>query len=161
LEVDLDMQEVDIYDASIREHVAKSLAEQGVDAYSEITNQNANTDLWQVVADSSVAVKDEDSEGYRWTCVELVSPKYDFKPENLLEVKKVCNAMAGKYKYRVNTTTGVHVHVGDGDRGFPLLIMKRLVYVTISDLSCPRSSLLLLALVMLFYVLRLSCKYNN
>lgn len=127
------------YSMSMREHIAKTLSAQGEGAFTEVTGiKPQNPDLWEVTGDDSVQVADADKDGYRWLSVEVVSPKLEFTPANLARVKKVCDTLAKTYKYRVNYTTGIHVHVGDDDRGFPLQVMKRLMYVPfpVSILYC-------------------------
>ncbi|KUJ09144.1 uncharacterized protein LY89DRAFT_724653 [Mollisia scopiformis] len=51
---------------------------------------------------------------YHWMGAELVSPAYEFTPENLSSVGKACKIITTKYLAEANDSTGLHVHVSFG-----------------------------------------------
>jgi hypothetical protein len=69
--------------------------------------------IWNLTDDGSIVPPSGD--GYGWVGVEIVSPAYEFTPENLQAVEKLCEVTTSNYLTQTSAdSTGLHVHVSFG-----------------------------------------------
>ncbi|KAE8447240.1 hypothetical protein EG329_010934 [Mollisiaceae sp. DMI_Dod_QoI] len=67
---------------------------------------------WELDTDGTI--EEPPDARYHWLPLELISPAYEFTPENLAAVQKACDILTTKFVTNTNNSTGLHVHVSFG-----------------------------------------------
>lgn len=111
---------------TIRNSIIKTLTAAGLpidqDPYAKTKISN-----WGIERDESIRPP-RDDQPYEWCGIELVSPAYEFNPENLLAVQKMCSVLTTNYLTDTNENTGLHVHVSFGlDKTWEFRSLKTLL----------------------------------
>ncbi|KAE8453276.1 hypothetical protein EG329_011343 [Mollisiaceae sp. DMI_Dod_QoI] len=78
---------------ALRRHIVETLQAAGLPAAFNAEVGKSNIRRWEVSGDQSVKIEDdEDTGGWDWIDVEVVSPAFKFTPANLSTVQKVCTS---------------------------------------------------------------------
>jgi len=116
----------------IRASIAQLLVDNGIDAISS----NVKYDLgkpnigpygskpWVVAFDNSLFSKDD---RYHFAKIELQTPVMFYTEDYVAHLRRVCSVVAKNVRMEINKSCGLHIHIGDGNNGFTLGTLKKLV----------------------------------